>query len=384
MGPLNSLKILEIASIGPGPFCCMMLADMGAEVVRTDRPGVASAAALDPLLRNRKSILCDLKSPQAAAVILRLVENFDGLVEGFRPGVMERLGLGPEACLQRNPGLVYGRMTGWGQEGPLAQTAGHDINYISISGVLHEIGLAGGKPTVPLNLVGDFGGGGMLLAFGMVCALLEAKISGRGQVVDAAMIDGSSTLMALFHGFKAMGLHKDGTGTSFLAGAAHYYDTYETRDGRFVSIGAIEPQFYALLIEKLGLDRKKFALHGFDWTRLDGKSREVWKELKLELARVFKTRSRDEWCALLEGSDTCFTPVLSMSEAIEHPHNKSRNAFVDVAGNPQPAPAPRFSRSVAAAPLPGAEPGANTREVLADAGFSEQEIKGLIEEQVIV
>jgi alpha-methylacyl-CoA racemase len=380
---LEGITILEIGAIGPGPFACMMLADMGAEVIRVDRPGQEFSGTPELMLRNRKSILCDLKSEQGSEVVLRLMENADGIVEGFRPGVMERLGLGPDVCLGRHPGLVYGRMTGWGQEGPLAQTAGHDINYISLSGVLHEIGRDGGRPVVPLNLIGDFGGGGMLLAFGMVCALLEVKASGKGQVIDAAMIDGSSLMMSLFHGLKAMGLHQEGAGNSFLGGAAHYYDTYETKDGKFVSIGALEPQFYQLLIEKLGLDPQRFAAHGFSFTNLDQGSREGWKELKRELRAVFKTRSRDKWCELLEGSDACFSPVLTLSEAAEHVHAKARNAFIHTGSGVQPAPAPRFSRSVPDRPRPFVNAGEHTREVLARAGYPEIEIEHLFTQKVI-
>jgi alpha-methylacyl-CoA racemase len=294
VGPLAGFRIIEVAGLGPGPFCGMMLGDMGAEVIRIDRPGTHARQRLDPLCRNRRSIVLDLKSPPAVEVLLRLVESADALYEGFRPGVAERLGFGPEACMARNPRLVYGRVTGWGQDGPLAMVAGHDINYIALSGALAGVGRAGEPPVPPLNLVGDFGGGGMLLAFGLVCALLEASRSGKGQVIDAAMIDGANALMATFHGFRALGLYDDRPGTHFLSGAAHYYDTYETRDGKHVSIGALEPQFYRLLIEKAGLDPGRFAAHGFDF-RMDPATlgQEHWPGLKAELARVFRSKTRD-------------------------------------------------------------------------------------------
>lgn len=383
MGPLQSIRIVEMAGIGPAPFCGMMLADMGAEVIRVQQPGPAMPAAPDPLLRSRKSLVCDLKHPDGAEVVLRLLERADGLFEGFRPGVMERAGLGPEPCLQRNPALVYGRMTGWGQGGPLAQAAGHDINYIALTGALHEIGPTGGKPVPPLNLVGDFGGGGMMLAYGMVCALLEARSSGQGQVVDAAMTDGTHTLMALFHGLRAMGLHSEGTGASFLGGAAHYYNTYETSDGKYVAIGPLEPQFYALLIEKLELDAERFGPQGFQFAPIGEEQQAAWPTLREELAAVFRERTRDEWCELLEGSDVCFAPVLSLSEAPEHPHNRARGAFVDVGGQLQPAPAPRLSRSGAARPRPGTRPGAHTDEILRDAGFDDGEIDRLLRDGVV-
>jgi len=361
----------------------MMLADMGAEVIRLERPGSLLPATLDPLVRNRKSLACNLKSPAAAAMVLRLVEHADGLIEGFRPGVAERLSVGPNQCLIRNPKLVYGRMTGWGQDGPLAQAAGHDMNYISLSGALHAIGPRNGKPVPPLNLVGDFGGGGMLLAYGMVCALLSSARTGEGQVVDAAMVDGANALMAMFHGLKAMGLHDDVTGSSCLGGAAHFYDTYETSDGKYVSIASIEPQFYELLIEKAGLDRERFAQHVFDWT-MDEETPAHWSELKAELAAAIRRKSRDEWCEIMEGSDVCFAPVLTLSEAPDHHHNKARNAFVDVGGHTQPAPAPRFSKTPPAAPQPGVTPGTHNREILHDAGFSEQEIQELTGAGVLV
>jgi alpha-methylacyl-CoA racemase len=377
MGPLEGVRIVELAGLGPGPFCGMMLADLGAEVIRVERPGANPRALLDPLARNRKSLACDLKNADSAAIVLRLVENADGLIEGFRPGVAERLGLGPDTCLARNPKLAYGRMTGWGQDGPLAQAAGHDLNFIALTGALHMIGEEGHKPVPPLNLVGDFGGGGMLLAFGMVCAILNAQMTGKGQVVDAAMLDGVNTLMSAFHGLQAMGLHHDDPGAAFLSGAAHFYDTYETRDGKFVSVASIEPKFYEELISKIGLDREIFAAHGFHW-RADEDTRSRWSALKVELAKIFKTKTRDEWCTLLEGTDSCFAPVLTLSEAPRHEHNRARNAFVTVGGNTQAAPAPRFSRTRNVDPQPGVEPGANSQEILSAAGFSSTEIESLL------
>lgn len=347
MGPLTGLKIVEIASIGPGPFCGMMLADMGAEVLSIDR-GTRPLVAQGPLQRNRQHLVLDLKSGEAVAALLQLIDHADAVFEGYRPGVAERLGFGPDVCLKRNERLVYGRVTGWGQTGPLAHAAGHDINYIALSGALHAIGRAGEKPVPPLNLLGDFGGGGMLLAFGMVCALLEAQRSGKGQVVDAAMIDGSIALMAMFMGMQH-GSGIDRVGSHFLSGAAHYYDTYETSDGGFIAIGALEPQFYELLIDKVGVDREVFASAGLMGER--GHDPQVWASLKQQLAAVFKSRTRDDWCTLLEGTDVCFAPVLSLSEAPHHPHHQARNAFVKVAGHVQNAPAPRFSRTPTAQPM---------------------------------
>lgn len=377
MGPLAGLRVIEVAGMGPGPFCGMMLGDMGAEIIRIDRPGTSEAQQqVDPLCRNRRSVVLDLKSPQGVAVLLRLVERADALYEGFRPGVAERLGFGPEACLGRNARLVYGRVTGWGQDGPLANVAGHDINYIALAGALVGIGRPGDKPAIPLNLVGDFGGGGMLLAFGMVCALLEAQRSGKGQVIDAAMIDGTNALMATFHGFRALGLYDDRPGTHFLGGAAHFYDTYETRDGKYVSIGSLEPKFYELLIEKAGLDRARFAACGFS-LEPGAMQPEQWPALKAELAAVFRSRTRAEWCELLEGSDACFAPVLTGAEASRHPHHQARRSFVEVGGVLQHAPAPRFSRTPAADPAPPPRPGADTDQVLGEAQFSAAEIAAL-------
>ena len=298
MGPLNGIRVVELAGIGPGPFCGMMLSDMGAQVIAVER-NRAAARPEDPLQRNRHRVALDLKTHAGVAALLAMTDKADVLLEGFRPGVAERLGFGPDVCLARNQRLVYGRVTGWGQDGPLAQAAGHDINFIALSGALHAIGRRGEKPVPPLNLVGDFGGGGMLLAFGIVCALLEAKRSGRGQVVDAAMLDGSIALMAAFIGFQHMGLACDEPGTHMLSGAAHYYDTYETRDRRYISIASLEPQFYELLIEKAGLDGELFGPYGVMGTH--GQDAAAWSRLKQTLSEVFKTRTRDEWCALMEG-----------------------------------------------------------------------------------
>ncbi len=367
-GPLAGYRIIELAGIGPGPFCGMMLSDMGAEVVRVDRISPNPAAPKDVLARNRRSIGVDLKRAEGVETVLRLAEAADGLFEGFRPGVTERLGLGPDDCLARNPRLIYGRMTGWGQDGPMAQAAGHDINYIGLAGALHAIGRAGGKPVPPLNLVGDFGGGGMYLAFGMVCGLLEAQKSGQGQVVDAAMVDGAASLMAMFFSMAAGGAFKDRRGTNLLDTGAHFYDVYETKDGGHICIGSIEPQFYALLVEKSGVDPERFA------RQMDAG---LWPDRKAELAAVFKQRSRDEWCAIMEGTDVCFAPVLSILEAPDHPHNQARGTFVQVDGVTQPAPAPRFSRTeptIAGAARP---PGADTAAVLADCGFTADEVAAL-------
>lgn len=378
-GPLTGFKIIEVAGLGAGPYCGMMLADMGAEVVRVERMPLPPAMP-DPLLRGRRSIALDLKHADGVAALLRLVEDADALFEAFRPGVAERLGFGPELCLERNPRLVYGRMTGWGQQGPLACTAGHDLNYIALSGALHSIGTKGGKPVPPLNLVGDFGGGGLLLAFGMVCALLERERSGQGQVIDAAMLDGAASMMAMFCGFRAMGLFDDAPGAHLLGGAAHFYDTYETRDGRFVAVAPIEPAFYGEFIARLGLDRERFGPHGFRAGRMDATG---WDELKAELAAVFRTRTRDEWCALLEGSDACFAPVLALAEAPDHFHNAARATFIEVDGVVQNSPAPRFSRSAPA--RPGAPPpaGADTRTVLAEVGYDEAAFAALADAGVI-
>lgn len=368
MGPLAGLRVIELTGIGPGPFCGMMLSDMGAEVIRVDRIGGRGGRPKDVLARNRRSIAVDLKDPRGVESVLKLVETADALFEGFRPGVTERLGLGPEDCMARNPKLVYGRMTGWGQEGPMAQAAGHDINYIGLAGALHGIGRAGERPVPPLNLVGDFGGGGMLLAFGLVCALLEARSSGEGQVVDAAMVDGAATLMSMFFSMGASGAFSDQRGTNLLDGGAHFYDTYETRDGKHICLGSIEPQFYALLVEKAGLDSERFAAQ-MDAAR--------WPEYKAELVEVFKSKTRDEWCAIMEGTDVCFAPVLSIFEAPEHPHSKARNSFVEIDGVVQPAPAPRFSRSAGSVQHGARQPGEDTVAVLSENGFDAKQIADL-------
>jgi len=377
MGPLAGFRVIELAGLGPGPFCGMMLADMGATVIRVDRPGTDEQQKLDPMCRNRQSIAIDLKSPAGIEVLLRLVSEADALTEGYRPGVAERLGFGPDVCLQRNPRLVYGRMTGWGQTGPLAHTAGHDINYIALSGALHAIGRAGERPVPPLNLVGDFGGGGMFLAYGIVCALLEASRSGKGQVIDAAMVDGAIALMATFYAYRAWGLFDEQTGTNFLSGAAHFYDTYETGDGKYLSVGPLEPQFYDQLIQITGVDRARFEAGRFS-RQAGAMDTALWAELKAELAVVFRTRSRDEWCQLFEGTDCCVAPVLTSSEASRHPHNVARQNFIEVGGVVQHAPAPRFGRSVAATPLAPPLPGENSRQILQQAGYSAAEIEALL------
>ena len=374
MGPLSGFRIIELAGIGPGPFCGMMLSDMGAEVIRVERLSGATSAPKDILQRNRRSIALDLKSEQGVETVLRLVESADALFEGFRPGVTERLGLGPDECLARNPKLVYGRMTGWGQDGPMAQAAGHDINYIGLAGALHAIGRRGESPVPPLNLVGDFGGGGMFLAYGLVCGLLEAQKSGQGQVVDAAMVDGTAALMAMFFSMAAGGSFTDQRGTNLLDGGAHFYDTYETSDGKHICIGSIEPQFYALLVEKAELDAEKYGQQ---------MNPALWPELKADLAQVFKGKTQAEWCEIMEGTDVCFAPVLSIFEAPDHPHNKARNSFVEIDGVVQHTPAPRFSRTEAEISHGARIPGEDTDAVLADFGLSSDEISALKESGVI-
>lgn len=375
MGPLHGVKVIEFAALGPCPMAAMILADLGAEVVRIERkpaPGAKPASDLfdpkiDILNRSRRVLTLDLKKPEGLAAARELVSKADILVEGYRPGVMERIGLGPDACLATNPRLVYGRMTGWGQTGPLAHAAGHDINYLSLSGALSAIGEAGGKPVVPLNLVADCGGGAMLLVVGVLAALTEARTSGQGQVVDAAMTDGSALLMTMMYTLKAMGQWSAERGSNLLDGGAHFYDTYRCADGKYLSIGPIEPQFYALFLDKAGITDPDFKLQ---WDRAR------WPELKRRLAAHLETRSRDEWCALLEGSDACVAPILSMDEAPEHPHNRARGTFIELDGVIQPAPAPRFSRSVPAQPRPPVV-GASGEEVLTDWGFTPEAITGL-------
>jgi alpha-methylacyl-CoA racemase len=340
-GALKGLRIIELAGIGPGPFAAMMLADHGAEVIRVERPGTP-ARAEDILARSRKTLQLDLKTPEGVERVRALVREADGLIEGYRPGVIERLGLGPDVLLADNPKLVIGRMTGWGQEGPLARAAGHDINYIALTGALNAYGRKGEKPTPPINMVGDFGGGGMMMAFGMLAGLLHVRNGGDGQVIDCAMIDGASLLMSMIWGFRAEGIWQDARGTNYLDTGAHYYDTYETADGKYVAIGSVEPQFYALLRDKLGIADDP----AFD----PQNDRDQWDGLRDKLAALFLTRSRAEWCALLEGTDACFAPVLDYDEAPAHPHIAGREGFVTLDGVIQPAPAPRFSATPAPAP----------------------------------
>jgi alpha-methylacyl-CoA racemase len=371
-GPLAGIRVLELAGIGPGPFAGMMLADMGADVVRVDRvkaPTLGVSGLGEVLDRGRRSLRVDVKRPEGLDLVLRLVESSDVLIEGYRPGVTERMGLGPDECLARNPRLVYGRMTGWGQDGPYAHTAGHDLNYIALAGVLDHIGRSGGAPTPPLNLVGDFGGGGMLLAFGVVAALVERATSGKGQVIDAAMVDGAALLMAFFRGGEL-----GPRGTNVLDSGAPFYDVYECADGRYVSIGSIEPPFYAELRQRLGLDDPI-------WDRQLDES--AWPEQKAQLAAVIRTKTRDEWSALLEGSDVCFAPVLSMDEAPAHPHLVARRTFAQAGGVVQPTPAPRFSRTPGELPSPSAGAGSHTDDVLADLGLDEATITKLRETGVV-
>jgi len=374
MGPLQGVKVIEIAGIGPGPFCAMMLSDMGAEVLRVDRAdAVGAPGERDPrfevLNRGRRSIAVDLKSSDAVRALLRLVGQADVLIEGFRPGVMERLGLGPADCAKVNPRLVYGRMTGWGQEGPLAQSAGHDINYIALTGALHAIGRPGQPPVPPLNLVGDFGGGSLYLAFGIACALWECQRSGRGQVVDAAIVDGASSLASFLHGALARGGWSERRGENLLDGGRPWYDCYETADGGYVSVGPIEPRFYAGFLERVGLA-------GEDLPSQNDPS--GWPRLRERFAALFRTRTRAQWCELLEGSDACFAPVLTPLEAPAHPHNKARESFVEVAGLLQPAPAPRFERTRAQVASSAPWAGQHTVEALGDWGFGADEIDALV------
>jgi alpha-methylacyl-CoA racemase len=380
-GPLSGLRVLEIAGLGAGPFCGMVLSDLGAEVIRIGRTsevekgsglttllGIPDApAAVNVLDRGRRSIAVDLKDEAGRELVLRLVEGADAIFESFRPGVMERLGLGPDDCMHRNPRIVYGRMTGWGQEGPHAHTAGHDINYIALAGALHPVGRRGGAPVPPLNIVGDFGGGGLLLAVGLLAALLETRSSGKGQVVDAAMVDGSALLMSMMHGLRAAGAWVDERGANFNDTGAHFYEIYETADGEHVSIGAMEPQFYRELIDRVGLDADPTA----QWDRRG------WEPMKEALAEVFRQRTLQDWCEILEGTDVCFAPVLSMGDAPGHPHNAQRETFVEIAGVVQPAPAPRFSRTATRLPQPPERPGQQTREVLIGAGIAPDHVDEL-------
>ncbi len=368
MGPLEGVRVVELQGIGPGPFCGMMLADMGADVIRVDRSANAGALrGIDVLARGRRSIAVDLKNPEGVETVLELIESADALIEGFRPGVMERLGLGPDVCLARNPRLVFGRMTGWGQDGPYANAAGHDINYIALSGALGAIGRAGEAPVPPLNLVGDFGGGGMLLAFGIACGIVNARATGVGQVVDAAMVDGAATLMSMFFSFKAMGMHGP-RGTNMLDSGAPFYDVYETADGEYVSIGSIEPQFYALLLELSGLGQMDIP---------DQHSSDDWPAMKETVAQVFRSKTRDEWCELMEHTDVCFAPVLSLDEAPQHPHNVERETFIEVDGIVQAAPSPRFSATVPEVKGPAVAAGSDTDDILGELGKSADQIAAL-------
>jgi len=369
-GPLSGMKVLELAGIGPGPFCCMMLADLGADILRVDRLAPADLGLpldrkFDVLARGRRSIGLDLKEASAVAIVMELLEKADVLVEGFRPGVAERLGIGPQPCLARNPRLVYGRITGWGQDGPLARTAGHDINYIALTGALHAVGRAGQAPVPPLNLVGDYGGGGMYLAFGIMCALYERNRSGRGQVVDAAMTDGAASLMSIFYGRMAAGAWRDERGVNMIDGGAPWYGVYETADGKHVAVGAIEQRFYDALIKRLGLD-------GAGLPDRDDRSR--WPQLRARLRDTFLQKTRDQWCEILEEQDVCFAPVLSLGEAPSHPHNRARETFVEAEGVTQPAPAPRFSRTPGAIVRGAPRPGEGAADLLSDWGFDSSAI----------
>ncbi|HEY5071883.1 MAG TPA: CaiB/BaiF CoA-transferase family protein [Caulobacteraceae bacterium] len=364
-GPLQGVRVLEFAGIGPGPFCGMLLSDLGADVVRVDRKGAAGRGKTDITARGRRSVAMDLKVPTAVEACLKLMDAADAIFEGFRPGVMERLGLGPAVALGRNPKLVYGRMTGWGQEGPYAHAAGHDLNYIAITGALHAIGVSD-KPVPPLNLVGDFGGGALYLAFGILAGVIRARASGEGQVVDCAMSDGAASLMAMFYGFKASGMWRDERRSNLLDGGAHFYDTYRCADDRWISIASIEPQFYKILLEKVGIDDKDFD------SQMD---RDAWPRLRARLARIIEGKTRAEWCAIMEGSDVCFAPVLSLDEAPDHAHNVARATFVDVDGVVQPAPAPRFSATPGAIAGPPPAIGADNTHALIDWGFSSAEIR---------
>ncbi|MBY8856905.1 CoA transferase [Nocardia sp. CA2R105] len=372
-GPLSGIKVVELGGVGPTPFCCQLLSDLGADIIRIDRPaGYDGGAPVEPrfdlLNRGRRSAAIDLKKPEAVAAVLDLVRRADVLIEGFRPGVAEKLGLGPDECTAVNPGLVYGRMTGWGQHGPLAQAPGHDINYIALTGVLHSIGSAGGPPVIPLNLAGDFGGGSLYLAFGIVAALLERHRSGRGQVIDAAMVDGSASLMTLFYGLHAAGYWRDERGVNRLDSGAPWYNTYRTSDGQWLAIGSNEARFWRNTLRILELDEAEMP---------DQHDRSRWPEMHDRLAEVIATRTRDEWCALAEGRDVCFAPVLSLGEAPQHPHLRARETFIEVEGVVQPAPAPRFSRTPGAVQRPPARPGEHTDEVLGDWGFSPERLSAL-------
>ncbi len=374
MGPLKGVKIVELAGIGPAPMCAMLLADMGADIVRVDRTeaadqGLNSDPRGNPLNRGRPSVAVDLKTREGVDAVLRLIDQADAVIEGFRPGVMERLGLGPDVCQKRNPKLIFGRMTGWGQYGPLAHAAGHDINYISIVGALDAVGLKDGPPVVPLNLVGDFGGGALYLAMGVLAGIIEARDSGKGQVIDCAMTEGAASLMTMTYGMHAMGRWNEGRGNNAVAGGSHYYTVYETRDGKYISVGSGEARFYALLLEKTGLDKVTDLPNQQDVAQ--------WPAFRERMQKIFLTKTRSEWCAIMEGSDVCFAPVLNMEESMAHPHNVARQAFVTVAGIAQPAPAPRFDRTVSEIRMPPSAPGEDTDVTLKAWGFSDGEVAAL-------
>jgi len=381
-GPLEGVTVVELAGIGPAPHCCMMLSDMGATVIRCEPPGGRSGLSNHPsnvLSRGRKSIIVDLKRPEGRDIILRLCETADAFIEGFRPGVTEKLGVGPDECMARNPKLVYARMTGFGQAGPYASSAGHDINYIALTGALHAIGPKDSKPSPPLNLVGDFGGGGMLMAFGIVSGLLQAKTTGKGNVIDGAMVDGASALLAPLYGMMAAGQWKEeARGSNMLDGGAHFYDTYECKDGKYVSIGSIEPQFYALLLKLSGLESDP----SMDPSKQ--MKRDNWGAAKAALEAAMKTKTRDEWCAIMEYTDICFAPVLTMREAFEHPHAKARGSYIDIGGVVQPAPAPRFSNTPAGVPAAPPVVGGDTVGVLKAVGMSDADIQKAIAAGVVV
>lgn len=370
-GPLEGVRIIELAGIGPGPFCGMLLADLGAEVITVQRPGgnPLAATAREVLFRNRRNIIVDLKQPEGVDTILRMCESADAILEANRPGVAERLGLGPDKVLARNPQIVYGRMTGWGQSGPLSQAAGHDINFISLTGVLHAIGPKGGKPTLPLNLIGDFGGGGLMLAYGLVCGILRARTTGRGDVIDASIVDGSATLMAMTSGLRAAGTFSDQRGSNLIDGGAHFYTIYETLDNKYVAIGALEPQFYSLLREKLQLDDPAFD---------DQMSEEAWPELQEKLEIIFLSKTREEWDEILEGTDVCYSPVLDIGEAPTHPHNVARGTYLEIDGVTHPAPAPRFEHNAPSDPIPALPDGAHSLDILKSFQFKQDEIDALI------
>ncbi|MGH7094079.1 MAG: CaiB/BaiF CoA transferase family protein [Stellaceae bacterium] len=368
MGPLKGIRIVEFAGLGPGPFAAMLFADMGADVLRIDRKGGRTPSKMEVYLRGRRTVAFDLKKPEAVEASLKLIEKADALIEGFRPGVMERLGLGPEVVAKRNPKLVYGRMTGWGQTGPWSNMAGHDIDYIALTGALHAMGRAGEPPAPPLNLVGDFGGGALYLAMGVLAGILSAKATGKGQIVDCSMVEGSASLMTMMYAALASGAWTEKRGHNRTDGGAHYYNTYQTRDGEYVAIGSIEPQFYALLLQHTGLTPEDLP---------EQTDRATWPAMQQRLAAIFKEKTRAEWMAIMQDTDICFAPVLSMSEALTHEHNRHRKSFVEIDGIPQPAPAPRFSGTPTRVQMPPPRIGENTDAILADWGFSAGEVAAL-------